>query len=151
MSTITSKENSKFPKWDIVPPFQFINPRIRTDENKTQETSESKNDLPRTILLENKNKIEIQANIPETSIEGGEKQKCPACGKLTEINSKFCKDCGLSLSTDNQESNSDNITNNNVIIIKCLNCGAELELDESNDVYGTYECPECGNEFNYTG
>lgn len=148
MSTITSKENSKFPKWDIIPPFQFINPRIRTENNQTEKVAEVKKELPRTVDSEVKNTKRILTNIPEILIKN-EMQKCPACEELNNVETKFCKNCGLKLSVDEQEPEIDEDTN--VAIIKCIHCGEELELDESEDAIGTYQCPTCGKEFDYTG
>jgi endogenous inhibitor of DNA gyrase (YacG/DUF329 family) len=139
--------NDKFPSWDILPPFQFINPRVMAIEHK--EETETKQDGQSTgselnpsttsmkqILTDDIARPSIQKNIVN----------CPACGESVQEDAWFCGECGLRLreSTVTDQGSSDPGT---YTAIMCPHCGEELEFDESDDKVGEFNCPLCGKDF----
>lgn len=137
------KTNDKFPNWDILPPFQFINPRVRTteptQETKAKQESQSTNPIfnPETTSSTVQVLTKSMTNPPDAEAF----ENCPACGTANKPEAQYCRECGLRLSEPQPSDATSPRT------IKCPHCGEELELDSSDEGIGEYNCPECGKDF----
>jgi uncharacterized protein (UPF0212 family) len=143
--------NDKFPAWDILPPFQFINPRVTAVEHK--EETKTKQDGQSTGSVLNPSTTSttqmLTGDIASPSIQKNT-ETCPACGASVQAAAEFCGECGLRLgeSTVTDQGSSDDGT---PTTIKCPHCGEELELDESDEKVGEFNCPQCGKDFELLG
>ena len=143
--------SEKFPNWDILPPFQFINPRPRAIEPK--EETKSKRDAPVISSVFNESTTLTTQTLPSTAASPSHEmvgEKCPACGASVQTEEEFCPECGLKL-TDPMSPEQQ--AGNNVLpkTIKCPHCGEAFELDDSDDGIGEYSCPDCGKDFEVLG
>ncbi len=146
-----AQSNTKFPAWDILPPFKFINPRVRAveykEEPKTKQDAQSIDPVrnPSTTST-----IQMLTSDRASPSVRKDTEKCPACGASVQAEAEFCGDCGLrvaeSTGTDKESSDDGAST-----IIKCPHCGEELELDESDEKVGEFSCPQCGKDFELLG
>lgn len=136
-----------FPSWDILPPFQFINPRVRSievkEETKLKQENSEGSDTPQPP------KTNILFDTPKIS-NNIELEKCPACGASLQANAKLCQGCGISLN-DSGISEQQQLDETILKSIKCPHCGEELELDDSDDGVGEYSYHKCGKDFELLG
>jgi ribosomal protein L37AE/L43A len=135
------------PSWDILPPFQFINPRVRTAEKKEETRTNHEPQSSRPIITPaasaTTSTLDVVATIPAPTQRT---EKCPACGSPVEVDAEFCGECGLRLS-DASAANQQGSDEGVIETVKCPNCGEELEFDRSDELVGEFTCPECGNDF----
>jgi hypothetical protein len=84
------------PSWDILPPFQFINPRVRTVEKKEEPNHESQ--PVRQLIAPSASATTTHDVVGTASSEKQTDERCPACGSPVETEAGFCGECGLRLS-----------------------------------------------------
>jgi DNA-directed RNA polymerase subunit RPC12/RpoP len=134
------ESNVKFPKWDILPPFQFINPRIRTAPPK-EETIILSTTTPKEQTI--KSTI-IDVSLQPHTIENPQQEdsvKCDACGTMNSQDAIKCSKCGFEL----QEYDVATVKMFPEKI-KCPYCSENLMLEESERQSGKLTCPACGKQ-----
>lgn len=134
------------PAWDILPPFQFINPRMRTVERKEEGKPSNEPQPARPIISPSASTGTTLDATVTAAVTGHVTEKCPACGSPVQADAEFCGECGLRLS-DESAADVEHADQGESRSVTCPHCGEELELADSDDGVGTYNCPECGNDF----
>lgn len=126
---------ANLPTWDILPPFQFINPRTRTVERKEETKPNDAIQPPRSVLTPSvaPTSTVVAPSSPQVT------EKCPACGSPVQPEAEFCGECGLRLSNSAIEAPPH--------ALRCPHCGAEVEHEKSEDTTKEHTCPECGKNF----